>query len=74
MYKIWNFLFGYDYIVWKNSADSNIARVHRGLDGKVWYYRYRLTYVIDKIKDKNEVIWMTCKPEKYLTDESNTSK
>lgn len=28
MYKLLNKLFGWDYIQWKNTVDSGIARIH----------------------------------------------
>jgi len=52
MYKILNFLFGWDYILWQNSADVGIARVYK-IDlnsNKVFYWRYRLTNVLDEIQ------------------------
>ena len=68
-YKIFNFLFDWDYIYWKNSADKGIERVYKTNDNTVYYYRYKLTTVIDIISDKSQVIWLTCMPEKYLTEE-----
>ncbi len=69
MYKLKNILFGYDYIYWKNSCDNGIARVHRAGDGKVYYFRYKTTNLIDLIQDPNQVIWLTCSPDKYLNPE-----
>jgi len=66
MYKLKNFLFGWDYIQWRNSCDQGIARVHAGPDGKIWYWRYRITSVIDTIKHPDQVIWLTCHPSKYF--------
>ncbi len=63
-YKIWNFLFGWDYIYWQNSADNGIARVMKLPDGKVVYWRYKLTKLMDIITDKNQVRWLTCPPKK----------
>jgi hypothetical protein len=28
MYKLWHYLFGWDYIYWENIADCAIARIH----------------------------------------------
>ena len=68
-HKICNWLFGWDYVYWKNSADNGIARVRIDGEGNPFYVRYRITNVIDRL-DKDypfrEVIWLTCKPEKYL--------
>jgi hypothetical protein len=66
MYKLLNLLFGFDYIHWRNSADQGIARVHKSQDGVVWYWRYGLTQVADIITKKEQVIWLTCKAEKYI--------
>lgn len=66
MWRIFNFLFGWDYIVWENSADQGVARVHKSPDGVVWYWRYRLINVVDKIKTPDQVTWLTCKSSKYL--------
>lgn len=68
MYRLLNFLFGWDYIYWKNSVDQGIARVHIAGDGTVYYHRYKIVNfkVIDKIKSKDQVMWLTCKGDKYL--------
>lgn len=65
-------LFGYDYIAWRNSADQGIARVHKDGNGRVWYWRYRVTGVWDVIHEADQVIWLTCAPSKYL-DSPNKS-
>ncbi len=67
-YKILNFLFGWDYIQWQNSADTGVARVFRSKCGQTVYWRYYKTKVLDKIKRKEDVVWLTCKPSKYLVD------
>lgn len=66
MYKLFNLLFNFDYIVWKNSADEGIARVIKLCDGKIGYWRYRLIQVFDIIKNPDQVIWLTCHPNKYF--------
>jgi hypothetical protein len=66
MWKLWNKLFGFDYILWRNTADTGIARVYGAADGRCWYVRYAITGVIDEVLKKEQVIWLTCKPEKYL--------
>ena len=66
MYKLLNLLFGWDYIYWDNFADRGIARVHIAGDGTVYYNRYKIMGIIDKIKSKDQVIWLTCTGEKYL--------
>lgn len=68
IYKILNAIFGWDYILWKNSADSGISRVHKekGENAKVYYWRYKLGNKIDLIDSSNDVIWLTCDSNKYL--------
>lgn len=65
MYKIKNLLFGYDYIQWRNSADSGIARVISLPDGRICYWRYKGLNILDEIKTPYEVFWLTCSPDKY---------
>ena len=67
--KVWllNKLFGWDYVVWNNSADNGIARVRRDGMGRIWYWRYRMISVADFITDPSKVIWLTCSPTKYFT-------
>jgi len=66
MYKLLNKLFGWDYIYWKNSADSGIARVHVDYIGTIFYWRYRSTFILDKITKPEQVIWLTCSSSKYF--------
>ena len=71
MFKLKKFLFGWDYIYWRNSADGGVARVHKSPDGVIWYWRYRLTHIIDRITNPDEVIWLTCPPSDYFTIKTN---
>lgn len=66
IYKLLNKLFGWDYIQWSNSAASGVARVH--VDGikRVWYWRYKGSKVADLIHKPEQVIWLTCSPNKYF--------
>jgi hypothetical protein len=73
MYKILNFLFGWDYIYWSNSCDQGIARVFISKDKRVCYFRYKGTSLIDVITRKEQVIWLTCKPERFFTDNWTTN-
>ena len=65
MWKILNWLFGWDYITWSNSADQGIARIQVDYTGKVFYWRYRIIKVADPITKINDHFWLTCKPSKY---------
>ncbi len=67
MYKLLNKLFGWDYIQWRNTASQGIARVNKDGNGVCWYWRYKNTSLADVIKDKEQVIWLTCEPSKYLS-------
>lgn len=66
MYRLFNYLFGWDYIHWQNTADRGIARVHVDGSGKVFYWRYKITSLVDVIRCPSEVLWLTCKPSKYF--------
>lgn len=69
IWKLFNYLFGWDYVAWENSADSGIARIYKSKCGRVYYYRYRVTDCIDIVYDKKSVkLWLTCVPEKYLKE------
>jgi len=66
IYKILHLLFGWDYIQWENSADEGIARVFVEGSGRVVYWRYRTTKVMDEIREPEQVKWLTCSPGKYF--------
>ena len=77
MYRLLNLLFGWDYINWKNSCDSGIARVRLLPTGDVVYTRYWSTSLVDVIDPKDpksivggsglhRILWLTCKPSKYF--------
>lgn len=68
IYKVLNYFFGWDYIQWRNTADSGIARVHKDGLGRVFYWRYKTTKLVDVIEKKGSVIWLTCKPSKYFVE------
>jgi hypothetical protein len=55
IYKLWNKIFG--------------SRVHLDGVGKPFYWRYKITSVADRINNKDQVLWLTCKPEKYVKGE-----
>ena len=65
-YKILNRLFGWDYIQWKNTADTGVARIQTSGCGNAFYWRYKNIGCADVVKDPGDVLWLTCKPEKYL--------
>lgn len=65
MYKLYKYLFGWDYIYWENTADHGIARVRQDQTGQPYYYRYSFCTIIDKILKPSQVMWLTCKPSKF---------
>jgi hypothetical protein len=66
IYQACHWLFGWDYIAWKNSAASGIARVRVDNNGNVFYWRYKNTKVADPIRRAQDFLWLTCPAEKYL--------
>jgi hypothetical protein len=66
MYRLWNYLFGWDYVIWNNSADQGIAKVITLPDGTIGYWRYKITNIFDEINNPNQVKWLTCSPNKYF--------
>ncbi len=66
IYKLLNKLFGWDYIAWHNSADDGVARVYKDYAGNAYYWRYKNTKVTDTIIVPEQVLWLTCNPDKYL--------
>lgn len=77
MWRVFNWLFGWDYIYWQNSCDSGVARVHKSPDNTVWFWRYKTTHVMDTINIEGKtsqrfppVIWLTCSKDKYFTLEN----
>jgi hypothetical protein len=74
MYKLKHWLFGWDYIAWSNTAHQGIARIQKDHNGRVWYWRYRKTEVADVITNADQVLWLTCKPQKYLQQQDEVEK
>jgi hypothetical protein len=66
MYIFWNKLFGWDYIQWSNGCNNGVARVFREGSGKLVYWRYKITKVMDVIDRPTQVRWLTCSPKKYF--------
>jgi len=67
MYKLLNLVFGWDYIQWKNTAASGIARVRVDYNGNVYYWQYKPTNAAGLITDHKPFLWLTCPPAKYLS-------
>ena len=70
MWKLYNLFFGWDYVSWQTSAkDKGVARIERGENGEIFYWRYKSTRVAEKIVIEQDVIWLTCSASKYLNRE-----
>ena len=70
MYILFNYLFGWDYVYWKNTCDSGISRVHVTADGTPYYYRYRATNIIDLADGTvSKILWLTCPRSKYYKED-----
>ncbi len=69
MHLLFNYLFGWDYVYWKNSADRGISRVRITADGTPYYYRYGTADIIDLADGTvSEILWLTCLRSKYYKD------
>ena len=66
MWRIWNKLFGWDYIFWQNYVDRGIAKVYKDGKNNPYYFQYKLLNLIQPIRKESDVIWLTCKPNKYI--------
>ena len=67
MYRLWNYLFGWDYILWKNCLYKGVSRVRVLPNGTPYYLEYGRMDTFELIKDNNEVYqWLTCDESKYL--------
>lgn len=71
MYKLWNRLFGWDYIYWQHGVNSGISRVFNDCNNKTIFYKYKSIGMIEEIIHPDQVFWLTCAPEKYMKREDN---
>jgi len=70
MYKLFNYLFGWDYIQWSNPVDQGVARVRVDYNNKCWYWQYYTTRIA-KISYVDEgVISIDVKKDTYLDEGS----
>lgn len=74
LWKLKHRLFGWDYIAWRNTADDGVARVHNDGQGATYYWRYPSVKIADRIRDRDQVLWLTCPPEKYLKPNAGTDR
>ena len=75
MYKLWNYLFGWDYILWKNCLYSGVSRLRILPNGDVYFLTYGNIELLNNIttgKGNGEVIteWLTCDKSKYISESS----
>ena len=73
MYKLWHYLFGWDYILWKNSLYSGISRVRILPNGDAYFLTYGRKELLNNIttgKGSGEYVaeWLTCDKSKYIKD------
>ena len=64
IWKLMNKLFGYDYVYWRNTAAQGVSRVRTDFYDKPYYIWACGVRV--RIENKKEVMWLTCKADKYL--------
>lgn len=69
IYKLFNWMFGWDYVLWRNSCDGGISRIRQDRSGVAWYWRYRSTKVVDIVTQPHQVLWLTCEPTKYFKEQ-----
>lgn len=67
MWRLWNKLFGWDYIAWRFKYSGQSGGISRVIVDKnetphIHYYGG----VYKKFSDVTDIVWLTCKPEKYL--------
>lgn len=67
MYKILNYLFGWDYVAWQNTCAHGIARVQVNGDGEPFIFYYKITNAWKSLKNPGHfnINWLTCSPKKY---------
>ncbi len=63
MYRLLHRLFGYDYVFWEGLFTSGIARLHLSGDRQPYYWVNGRARVINS---RDQVVWLTSSPEKYL--------
>lgn len=65
-YKLMNYLFKWDYILWENCLYKGVSRVRFLPDGELYYLEYGTYGTFNLIKGNKEVKqWLTCSKEKY---------
>jgi len=74
MWRIFNKLFGWDYIVWQNTCDGGIERIRLAGDGSGYFWKYgKYVRQLANPQDVTITCWLTCPPEKYLNQSKGQS-
>lgn len=63
MYKLFNKIFGWDYVIKITVFSTYIVRIRKAKCGKV-YYKHWFDY--GEVLHAENYIWITCEPEKYI--------
>ena len=71
-YKILNYLFGWDYILWQDCLYKGVSKIRQLPNGDYYFLKYGsincFTRIPKENKETNKVIaWLTCNKDKYLT-------
>ncbi len=74
--KILNMLFGWDYIYYEINGDyedkRGVSRIIKIPDQRVCYWAMHQGYkTLFILKEPQNVVWLTCAPEKYFPEEPN---
>ena len=59
MYKLLNWIFGWNYLYWENTAASGIARIRYTYNGEPYFNQYSFKKVLLPSK-VNFIIYLTC--------------
>ena len=65
MYKVFKYLFGWDYVLWRTQNSTGISRVFTSYSGHVMYKQNIDLLVLEK---PEQAIWLTCEPNKYFKE------
>jgi len=71
MYKLLNYIFGWDYIIWENCLYKGVARIRTLPNGDHYFLVYGAisNYVPLTENQENDawvIAWLTCDKNKYL--------
>ena len=73
MYKLWNMLFGWDYIGFSRRGSygegtrMGIARVYRDHNGMVYFIDNKKAFPVG---EPGMAMWLTCPPEHYFGEQN----